>query len=249
MKIPAHRAAIGALVITASALAPAAAQLAYTSGHADFGMLEGTELEPHFHAEGAIIGGTSGIEDEYEPDEIVTIVPLSVRSANPKATADFFDIPEALGLSQGDQYWNLFEDSTSASLSNSPFLGIGTEEGDLGVWDGDQVTISLTGLTGPGEFVLWQGGSGIKWASFGGIDAGDSLVNFPVGSHDHYNWAFSQAGNYEMTITVSALEGGNPVSASGPYSFAVVPEPGTYLVGFALLGGLIVHRLRRNRVA
>jgi surface-anchored protein len=209
-------------------VSPVFAVVDYTEGHADIGLGEGSELELHFHAhEGAIIDGIAITEDtEFEPDGVVTIVPDTTRFARPLgASWDF------LGNTAGADTWRLSSSSAAAIDENAPFLGIGAEEIDSGVFVNDQLTLTLIDVAGPGDFSLYKTSLGTPTAymtSFDGISAADVIV-VETGGHSHYNFGFSQLGSYDVTFAVSAVNSTTleTETSQATYTFNVVPEPTT----------------------
>lgn len=214
-----------------------------TGGHIDgpaFGYVANAEVildplltqgfEPHFHneggADGAVVDGVRQTdESEYEPGDLIVVVPqLSVTTLN---STNYFWLPET---------------EQAAADNGAPFLGIGLEELEPGDWVGGTVSLKLLSITGPGDFLLWQddgfGGANIFFDS-----AGDSLT-LTAGSHTHYNWGFTEAGTYglEFEITGTHVDDGVQ-SDSGLYTFQVVPEPTTAMLG--ALGSLALLRRRR----
>lgn len=111
-----------------------------------FGYVSGEGFEPHLHNEGGSDGSIiDGVrqedESEYEPDEITIIIPFTSTTS----------------LDSQSYYW-LPEDEIDAANNGVAFLGIGLEELDPDDWDGN-VTISLSGVTGMGDFLLWRSGA------------------------------------------------------------------------------------------
>lgn len=222
----------------------------YTSGHADLGIAyEDGEWDLHVHAEGATIGGDFYADEEFEADDVRIIVPLSALVTGAPLTApfisDFWNIPESLGLTQGDVFFNLFQNLGDTSTTNSPFVGLAAEEIDPADFVGGVITVALTGFNGPGHFTLWQDGTGVAMDTFDGIGADDVINNFPTGAgaHTHYNYAFSAPGTYQVTLTASGTltGGGGFSSGTGTYTFVAVPEVSTLGLcaagaAFALVG-------------
>lgn len=247
-----------ASVCAAIALSYPAFAADYTSGHADLGIgFEGGVWDFHFHAEGATVDGVFYPDDEFEADDIRIIVPLSTLVTGAPLTApfisDFWNVPESLGIVQGDSFFNLFQNLGDASSTSSPYLGIGAEEIDPSDFVGGVISVALTGFSGPGQFTMWQDGTGIKFDTFDGIGGDDVIPNFPTGpgAHAHYNYSFTLPGVYEVTLTASGIlaGGGGFTSGSGTYTFVVVPEASTVLlVGLGGLG-ILASGLRRKVTA
>lgn len=216
-------------------------QLTYPFGHADIGIAyEGGDWDPHFHDE------ETGLE--YEPSEVV-IFGSEANSANFKLAAPGTGPFAFLGASGADVF--IFPQVEDSGL---PFLGIAAEEVDPSDFVGD-ITINLTGLSGPGSFFLYQtdgfGSPTVFFDSSDGIDASDVLT-IGIGSHAHYNWAFTGEGIYSVTMTASGIlnDGFDTFSASAPATFTFgvnqVPEPSAYaLIAGILVLGICAQRRRR----
>jgi len=247
-----HLVPVVAVAVAMFGCLKAGAQPLYTSGHADLGIAyEGGEWDLHVHAEGAMIDGTEFLDQEFEADDVIINVPESVKVVD-QNTSELFDIPESLGLTQGEPFWNLMQNLSDADMTDSPFLGMAAEEVDPADFDPDSITIALTGFSGPGEFTLWTDGTGVQFDTLDGLGSDDELTGFPIGTgaHTHFNYAFSAPGTYNVTLTASGtLTGGGPTSGSGTYTFRVVPEPGTialFGLGGACLAGVVIARRRKN---
>lgn len=230
----------------ALASAFAFSQLAYgatwTSGHGDLGIgyedeeVEGVfELEPHWHLgednESVTLNGVSaplGPEGaEYEADAITPVTSLI----------------QSLG---GSSYY-VFPATENASV---PFIGFGTEELSAGDWDGS-LTLSLTGVSGPGSFSLFSidsfGAISTLMDSSDGFSTVDAISLAPE-THTHHTWAFSQQGNYSLTFQVDGTHlTDGAQSASATYGFSVVPEPST--AGLLLGAAALILTVVRRRVA
>ncbi len=214
-----------------------------TGGHIDgpaFGYVSNADFaldplltqgfEPHFHneggADGAVVDGVVQVdESEFEPGDLIVVVPeLSVTTVN---STSYFWLPET---------------EQAAADNGAPFLGIGLEELTASDWVGSTVSLKLLSITGPGDFLLWQDG-GLGGANVFFDGAGDTMT-LTAGSHTHFNWGFTETGTYGLEFEIS----GNHVadglqSASALYSFQVVPEPSTAMLG--ALGALALLRRRR----
>ncbi|MGI9242009.1 MAG: choice-of-anchor M domain-containing protein [Verrucomicrobiales bacterium] len=246
------RLSFGASLALALASTPLSAANLFTAEHGDVFAVgyEGGELEPHVHIEGGFVNGVFVDDDEYEPDDIVTVVPQSsfdyISGVGGRPAGSEWD---PIGVASGAGFYFLPQvdgGPGGADALGAPFAGIGTEELDAGDWS-TPISIQLVSVSGPGNFSFWQDGFSPAFfmSSADGIDGSDVYTQ-PAGGHDHANWGFSELGSYDITVRVSgthAVDG--PKSADATYSFAVVPEPSVGL--FALLGGsLLVFRRRRG---
>lgn len=214
-------------------------QVQYADGHADIGIAyENGDWDLHFHDEEA--GG------EFEPGEIF------IYGSESNSNSFKFSAPgpgnfSFLGDSGDDVF--IFPQVESADL---PFLGIAAEEIDAGIFIGD-ITVSFAGFSGPGDFFLYQVDSfsnpNVIFDSTDGI--GESLT-ISVGSHAHYNWAFTAEGVYTIGLSASGiLNDGMGTFTQSPiaqYTFGVnaVPEPSSYalLVSLAVFCTIITKRRR-----
>ena len=232
-------------LLTLGLILPISAQAAslLTGGHMDgpaFGYVSNADVlldplltqgfEPHYHNHGdpdaAVVDGVAqSAESEYAPGDLIVVVPeLSVTTS-----------------SSINYYW-LPETELDASANGTPVLGIGIEELVPGDWIGGTVSLKLVSISGPGDFLLWQddgfGGANVFFDS-----AGDSFT-LAAGSHTHYNWGFTEKGIYGLEFEISGNHGVDGLqSASGLYTFQVIPEPTTTLLG--AFGALALLRRRR----
>lgn len=217
----------------------------WTSGHGDIGLEgDGGVLELEYHVgegEAAIVDGVEVFDTGYEPDELQ--VGVFHRQVINSTNTELLD---GLGISSGDSLSFLTNSEIQAESLGTPVLGFGAEELDSSDW-GD-VTFSLTGISGPGDFSLYQA-DGLGGANFfmstalGGITSDDS-VTIPAGIHDDYIFAFTEEGIYNLTIEASALYiPDNEVRTTSSTFTFVVPEPSTAILG--LLGFAPLLRRRR----
>jgi surface-anchored protein len=227
-----------------------------SSGHADvFGIGyvdEDTpgvfELEPHVHAENAIVDGMLVADGEYEPGDVTILVPQTtfdfVATGGGRPSGSEWDL---IGVAAGEGFWFLPQSNTGpggAATLGTVFAGVGTEELSALEWS-TPISIALQSVAGPGHFSMWLDGFTPTFAisSADGID-GTDLLSVAAGGHEHYNWGFSAPGTYGVTVTVSGTHATDGFKeATAIYQFQVVPEPSVALFGLA--SGLIL--LRRHR--
>ena len=176
----------------------------------------------------------------YEPADVV----LQVNHSAFGVYGDVFTSSTRLGWT-GESGWVLpSTQSDTLDGDGNPamlFLGVASDGGGV-VWAGNQFKISLisVGANNPGDFAMYRfSGSG----SFSnpintknGVSSSDVLTVSSIGGHEHWNWAFSEAGEYTLDFQASGLLGGTLFeSAVETYTFNVVPEPSSstlLLIGF-----------------
>ncbi|MDR1281435.1 MAG: choice-of-anchor M domain-containing protein, partial [Opitutaceae bacterium] len=237
----------------------------YTAGHGDIGVaFEDGELEPHWHlgsaavVNGQELGGDGG---EFAPDEIIASGSgtLVVSGANASK------LNSLLGVSLNDTIYIFGSDF------ELPNLGWASEELDKPEWSGGVINVTLSSVSGPGYFALFQideADSTINTARFSSYDAGatgaNNVLAVPAGGHVHYLFGFSEAGSYELSLTFSGTHTtAGFVESTATFGMVVgesangatpVPEPATcvLLAGatgllFALNQRMRLHlRLRRK---
>lgn len=218
----------------------------YTAGHADLGLGDHDQLELHVHVhEGSTIdGSTIALDEEYAPEAVTILVPNSTMFPRPEGSA--WDL---IGNNAGDNTWFLPKNGTDAQSMGAPFLGIGAEHIEAGAFVNDQITLRLTDVSGPGHFSLYTvslGNPTFEMASFGGITSDDSItLDLDIEKHAHFNFGFSQYGQYQIAFEVSAIDAvtQNLVTDSGIFTFHVVPEPASV----SLLAFGAIALLRRKK--
>ena len=216
----------------------------FTAGHADLGLGEGSALELHLHIhEGSIVdGATLATDQEYAPSEATIQVPNSTLFARPTGSA--WDL---IGNNAGDNTWLLPESESDASSMGAPFVGIGAEHIELGAFVDNELTLTLTNVSGPGHFSLYTvslGNPTFDMASFGGITPDDSItLDLDIEDHAHFNYGFSQAGLYHVTFEISAYTDATTlVTDEAAFVFNVVPEPAS--LSLLAIGGIVLFRKR-----
>ena len=216
-----------------------------TSGHVDFigiGYVAG-ELEPHSHAhEGAVVDGSPlGADTEFEVGDLTVQTYLTTTRLAGSAW-------DPVGVGSGQSFWTLTETETAGQ----PFVGIGAEELNPADWDG-AITITLTdasgsGILAGGKFSLWQGSltPNFFMSTNDGISGADVFsMDLNEGDHAHFGWGFTEEGIYDLTFEIAGTHvGDNAKTATATYSFSVIPEPSSALLG--AFGALALLRRRRN---
>ncbi|GGL93428.1 hypothetical protein GCM10010129_41600 [Streptomyces fumigatiscleroticus] len=197
-----------ALAVAGLTATPAAAATTLDSGHVDVldAEWDGADLHLHVHDEET--------DTEYEPADVTLSVPAAAKVANPGYGF----------LGSGGQIWLLPDTEAEADAAGVLFPGISTEHLTTGVFADDTVTYTLVSATRNGSatdaFSVYTG-SGTRWFdSNPGITTYKSR-SFGVATHNHANWAFEQAGTYQLTFRVQGTAGGVTESATETYTVVV----------------------------
>jgi surface-anchored protein len=189
----------------------------------------------------------------YEPADVV----LQVNQSAFGVYGDVFTSSTRLGWT-GESGWVLpsIQSETVDEVGDPAmlFLGVASDGGGV-VWAGNQFKISLisVGANNPGDFAMYRfSGSG----SFSnpintknGVSSSDVLTVSSIGGHEHWNWAFSEAGEYTLNFQASGLLGDTLFqSAVETYTFNVIPEPtcGTLLLTAFSMGMSLRRRFFRS---
>ena len=151
----------------------------------------------------------------YASNQCVVICPESMKFTLPPGTP--------LG-NEGDPLW-IFPQSPYVGV---PYVGVSAEQVPSGVFN-DPITLKLTRLEGPGQFILWQAGSlgefDVKMDTRDGIGSNESIT-LPIGGHAHYNWGFTTSGVYRAYFQASAVRAGQGTSSDSPetpFTFHILP--------------------------
>ena len=202
----------------------------------------------HIHDERTNIHGES-TSIHYEPAEVI----LQVNEAAYGLQGEVFASASRLGWT-GESGWVLpsIQSETVDEFGDPAmlFLGVASDDGGV-VWAGNQFKISLisVGANNPGDFAMYRfSGSG----SFSnpintknGVSSSDVLTVTSLDGHDHWNWAFSSAGLYELDFQASGtLNDVLYVSDIETYTFNVIPEPSSGALLLIGLAGLMAARKR-----
>ncbi|WLQ37762.1 choice-of-anchor M domain-containing protein [Streptomyces castrisilvae] len=197
-----------ALAVTALVATPATAATTLGVGHVDVldAEWDGSGLHLHVHDEEN--------DTEYEPADVVLSVPAAAKVANPGYGF----------LGSGSEVWLLPEDQAVANARGVLFAGFSTEALTTGVFAGDSVSYRLVGATRDGasteDFSVYAG-SGTRWYDSNTATTSYKSKAFPVGAHNHANWAFEEAGTYKLTFSVSGTVAGVTETATETYTVVV----------------------------
>ena len=178
-------------------------------GHVDIGLALGGhegggdhEWDLHIHDEESDV--------EYHPDEARILVNAAARKT--RAGASAVSSYDFLGVAPGEVFYVLPE----VFDVNQIFLGIAAEEIEAGTFQNGVAKLQLISANGPGEFSIWKNdinGPVVQMATSDGI-ADNDFVTVLEGGHSHFNYAFTQLGNYEITVQATAtLASGEIVSS------------------------------------
>lgn len=134
--------------------------------------------------------------------------------------------------------------------TNTPDVGIRTRFRDGpdsadNLFDTFTLTLNWAASTKPAgaEFVLARLGDSVQIETA----ANDFSFNPAVWGHLHYNFGFSQPGDYTLVFDMLGSGGDfGPAFGSTEINFSVVPEPHTYamILGLLAAGVLVVYRRR-----
>ncbi|WP_169980018.1 choice-of-anchor M domain-containing protein [Tautonia rosea] len=232
-----------------------ASTVVFTNQHIDFeAEFHGGEVELGFHDEDT---DTHYSLEDYNV-EIFIGLDQTVRRNGASAGSGF----DFLGVNAGDEFYVL---PFSFSPSELDFLfGAGTSDNTpdvvfLGLANGLRPQFPTINFEfqrdlfeGPGVFSLFS--------AFGELFASSSATapdSAPSTIHNHYNWAFSEAGTYILPFKVTATNANGDSVESEIFNFTVqigprttvIPEPASIAMmsmGVLVVGGVAVARRRRQ---
>lgn len=177
-----------------------------------------------------ILGSMADIDGEHEvpldADEIIFNLEEAARTTVPSAPEYAF-----LGT-PGSAVWIAPEDNPGGAVL---WPGFSTEEIPSGLLDGDQATLRLESVSGPGTLHVYQSDAfGAPVRRLSSIGTAFRTWTLGSGQHLHANWAFSAAGTYTLTFSASAMIGGTSVTTMQTYTFIVGDVPVGRVTGTSL---------------
>ena len=227
-------------------LANSASAMLWTAGHGDLGVeyLGSGDLELEWH-----------LGEDNETVVIDNVPQTFGPGGQGFEAADLTAQTDLSGSRPAGSQWDFTGAASGESIyafpqlenATVPFLGIGTEELNPADWSTD-LTYTLTGFSGPGDFSLYTVDGFGTLTEFISTDGGiTGSVAQAAGTHAHYNWTFTEIGTYDLTFDVSATHDTDGLATGAEtFTFSVVPEPSA----FASIAGLLVLAavgLRRRR--
>lgn len=235
--------ALGAIALGALSAPAAHAVVLVDNAHADIGIGgafvgDTWEWEPHIHDE------TNDLEyddlaDTFFVANALTATTSSDAPLNVPLYADLFSTSSVV--------YHLDQNQQAGEL----YLGFGAEELDPVHWGG-ALTVTMTAVAGPGDFVIFAYPYDILADTRDGLDGADAFPRLP-GSHADLNFVFTAPGDYAVTFLIegqfsndSSVPGvlqGTTSSVEATWNFRVIPAPGS--VALAALGGFGLLRRRR----
>ncbi|WP_051259476.1 TIGR03773 family transporter-associated surface protein [Schaalia suimastitidis] len=198
----------------------AGANTATTTLTFNVGQGAGNATDGHFDLGPAIDNGTLVArvkDDRRQPASWVD--PSSLTFALGDAAK--LSAPEALSFiaPTGSQVWMI----PATQIAGVPWLGMNSQREEIVNGTRGGVTFTLDAMTGPGKVAVFASGSlgsGVGEKVFNGV--GSSYV-LPANTHAHYNWVFTEAGTYTMTISMKVTPTGEDLKGSGGAAGRLTP--------------------------
>lgn len=202
----------GLLAVAAAAPPPAAAQsqqVVLSVGHVD-------ALELRYE-DGEL---ALGVKDDTGAQPVRRDPAGVVLQALPASQVPVPDHPDFAFLgAPGDPVWIL------PQVQNRQLLwpGWNTELLPSGGFVDDQLTLTLTGVDGPGNvFVYIEDFLGLPAHQFSSEPGFPTQTAVPVGTHTHANWAFTAEGRYTLTFQADATLPDGAAVSTGPVDYTFV---------------------------
>ncbi|WP_370040261.1 choice-of-anchor M domain-containing protein [Micromonospora sp. M71_S20] len=193
-------AAVTAGLVASAAPAQATTTVVFSTGHIDLVDIayEAGALEIGVHDEDNDV--------EYAAGDVAIIVKRQAKITVPNDPAFGF-----LGTPGVSKVWVLPE------IQNTNFIwpGIAAEEIEAGTFAGDQLTLNVQSVSGPGQLAIYT--ENVVGQPVVLADSGDGLpdaLTLTAGDHLHANWAFDAAGIYRVTFRATGtLANGQQVTS------------------------------------
>lgn len=146
--------------------------------------------------------------------------------------------------------------SSENKTAQAGWQGVGVQSNLLvrgfasGVFQSNRVNLRLETFSGPGAFFLYStnsfGDPAVFYDTANGLSLDDNRQMSPA-NHSHFNWAFTEPGEYTLGLRASATTAGGTFTQSDvtEFTFNVIPEPSS--VALLVLSGLALLRRRRFR--
>lgn len=155
---------------------------------------------------------TPSIGTRYDNEDVLFHVDDDSKYPSWPAGAPTFVAP------QGSTVWL----APQTQAANQIWPGFSTEAVPRGTLVGDNTTLTLEDVDGPGDVELWQTGSFGSTTRLWSSD--EDFKSFTRGNvHLHSNWAFTEPGTYRLTVRADAVlvATSAPVSDTAVYTFVV----------------------------
>lgn len=138
-------------------------------------------------------------------------------------------VPMDIGaISKGSSVWMI----SMSQVAGVPWIGVNTQHPSLAEKSEGTTTFALTSFSGPGKLEVFEFGRGLSptvgniWFSGDGNSASGSMT-VAANTHVHPNWVFTEAGHYELGITMTTTaKDGSDFSGSTVLSIDVGSNDG-----------------------
>jgi len=212
--------------------------LSYADGHMDLGVrLEAGSLVGFWKNDAATVNGVTNLQEEFDAGALRAVgIFDSVTPAPLRPPGSQWDF---MGVAAGEPIYIL----PSGGIPNTlPYLGFSTEHTSVAFME--EITFTLTGFSGPAgsTFNLYTSSSNIWMTGTNSSTTGS--ITLEVGDHQHYAWAFSHLGVYDLSI--SFVDDTGDYFGSSVFRFEIVPqiipEPTSAILVLASLSWLFARR-------
>jgi len=215
-------------LLTLAAWLPASpgiqAQTNYMAGHADVSV-KYTDGDWNVHyrfGPDTVLNGSLTTLTSVPPANIHVIVPNNATTRFVLNASQASGAYSFLGTTAGHTNWYTQQNN----VPGQPYFGLGSDELDYNSFTGP-VTFKLVSFSGPGHLSAWQsdqfGNPIVAFATADGL-GDDDVVAFSIPTHAHYNWGFTEPGEYVAGVAVTATNKTDGVlSSTNNIVFEVAP--------------------------